>query len=193
VNPARAPRLRVLPVTPGRWPDLERLFGPRGACAGCWCQWALLSRRAYESGKGAVNKARMRRRVATGPAPGLLGYLGNEPAGWCAVGPRAGYVRLAASRVLAPVDDAPVWSIPCLFVPRAQRGRGLSLALVRGAVAWARRQGARIVEAYPLELHGREPGAFTWWGTVGTFEAAGFREVARRSPMHPVLRRVLRG
>ena len=24
------------PVTPDRWPDLERLFGPRGAYSGCW-------------------------------------------------------------------------------------------------------------------------------------------------------------
>ena len=25
------------PVTPDRWPDLERLFGPHGANSGCWC------------------------------------------------------------------------------------------------------------------------------------------------------------
>ena len=34
------------PATPQRWPDLERLFGPRGACAGCWCMWWRLPRAA---------------------------------------------------------------------------------------------------------------------------------------------------
>jgi hypothetical protein len=28
--------LTFYPVTPDRWPDLERLFGPRGAYPGCW-------------------------------------------------------------------------------------------------------------------------------------------------------------
>ncbi len=27
----------VVPLTPERWPDLEDLFGPKGACYGCWC------------------------------------------------------------------------------------------------------------------------------------------------------------
>ena len=30
------------PLAPDRFADFERLFGPRGACAGCWCMfWKL--------------------------------------------------------------------------------------------------------------------------------------------------------
>jgi GNAT superfamily N-acetyltransferase len=181
--------LRVHAATPARWPDVERLFGPRGACAGCWCMYPLLARKDYESGKGETNRRRLRRRVEAGEAPGVIGYSGGEPVGWCAVGPRAGYERLKGSRVLAPVDDAQVWSIPCLFVARSHRGRGLSRQLIDGAVKHARRNGASTIEAYPVELHGRAPSAFAWWGTVRTFEAAGFRVVARRSAVQPVMRK----
>ena len=182
------PAVRIRAATPALWPDVEKLFGPRGACAGCWCMYPLLPRAEYERGKGATNRRRLRERVASGTAPGVIAYVGGEPVGWCAVGPRAGYERLKGSRVLAPIDDAPVWSIPCLFVARSHRGRGLSRRLIEGAVQHARRRGARIVEAYPVELHGRAPSAFAWWGTVRTFAAAGFRVVARRSAVHPVMR-----
>ena len=33
---ASSPNLEFYPLTPDRWPDLEALFGPRGAVGGCW-------------------------------------------------------------------------------------------------------------------------------------------------------------
>jgi hypothetical protein len=29
--------LRIRALTPDLWPALEDLFGPHGACSGCWC------------------------------------------------------------------------------------------------------------------------------------------------------------
>src|SRR5262245_44310740 len=43
------------PATPGRWRDVEKLFGPRGACAGCWCMWPRLTRAEFRAGVGAKN------------------------------------------------------------------------------------------------------------------------------------------
>jgi GNAT superfamily N-acetyltransferase len=185
---AALPRIRLVPATLARWTDLVGLFGPRGACAGCWCMYWRRERRRWEEGKGAGNRAALRRVVEQGPPPGMIAYAGRTPIGWCAVAPRADYPGLARSRVLAPVDDAPVWSISCLFVARPFRGRGLTPALVAAAAKLARRHGARAVEGYPVEPPGRQPDAFVWTGLASAFRRAGFVEVARRSPTRPIMR-----
>lgn len=179
-------------LTPDRWDDLERLFGERGACGGCWCMFWRRPRRVFEGQKGAGNRRAFRRLVACGPPPGILAYVGGDPAGWCALAPREVYATLARSRVLAPVDDLPVWSVTCFFVARPHRRGGLSVSLLRAAVDHARRQGARIVEGYPVEPRkGAMPDAFAWTGLASAFRAAGFRETIRRSATRPIMRRRL--
>ena len=147
------------------------------------------SAKEYAAGKDAGNRAALRRIVRRGDEPGVLAYADGEPVGWCAVAPRAVYRRLEGSRVLAPVDERPVWSISCLFVARPWRRKGVSVALIEAAVAHARSRGARIVEAYPVDPVERQADAFVWTGIASAFERAGFREVARRSPTRPILRR----
>jgi GNAT superfamily N-acetyltransferase len=128
--------------------------------------------------------------VRDGPAPGVLAYAEEEPVGWCAVAPRQVYVRLQKSRVLAPVDDRPVWSISCLFVARPYRRQGVSVRLIRAATEFARGQGAEVVEAYPVVPYtDAMPAAFAWTGTVSAYERAGFREAARHSDARPIMRR----
>ncbi len=191
-EPGASAGIDIQPLTPARWPDLEALFGPRGACAGCWCMYWVLPAAAFRAQAGAGTHAALAGRVARGEVPGLLGYVDGEPAAWCAVEPRAQYERLDRSRVLAPVDDAPVWAVPCFFVGRRASRRGLSLALLRGAVAHAGAQGAQIVEGYPVEPRGEStPPVFAWTGFVSTFRQAGFVEVARRSPRRPIMRYTL--
>jgi GNAT superfamily N-acetyltransferase len=184
----RAGALEVLPVTAARWADLERLFGSKGACAGCWCMYWRLRHKDYERGKGAANKRALKRLVAE-RVPGLIGYVDGEPAGWCCIAPREELVRLETSRILQPVDEQPVWSVVCFFIARAYRGSGLSVELLRAAVEYARKQGAGIVEGYPVDASGRKvPAAFAWTGTQRAFLAAGFEECARRSPTRPIMR-----
>lgn len=181
--------LKLRAATPSRWADVERLFGPRGACAGCWCMVWRLSRKDWVAGKGAKNRRALRKIVTSGSKPGVLAYHGKEPIAWCAVAPRGEYVSLARSRVLAPVDDRPVWSISCLFVSRPYRRRGVSVRLLRAAVELAAKQGARIVEGYPtLPFATESPDAFLWTGTASAFLEAGFEEVARRSVTRPIMR-----
>ena len=179
------------PLTPERWPDLERLFGERGACGGCWCMHWRLHAADYEAGKGETHHRAFRHRVDAGPAPpGVLAYLHEEPAGWCAIAPRTEFVRLERSRILAPVDDAPVWAITCFFVHRPHRGKGLSSPLIHAAVDLAAAHGATTVEAYPVDPNdGRIPPVFAYTGLATAFRTAGFDEVARRSPNRPIMRR----
>jgi GNAT superfamily N-acetyltransferase len=183
----------ILPLTPDRWRDFAALFGPRGACAGCWCTWARLTHAEFRLATPERRRAHFRRVVGAGDPPGLLAYDGERAVGWVALAPRATYRRYATSRVLAPVDDTPVWSVPCFFIAPTHRRRGLSVALLQAACAFAASRGARVVEGYPVDTHGkRQAAAFVWTGLPSVFEAAGFREVARRSEARPIMRRVLR-
>lgn len=143
-----------------------------------------------EAGKGNRNRAALQRLVQHGPPPGVIALRGEQPLGWCAVAPRSAYRYLGVSRVLRPVDDAPVWSITCLFIDRRFRRQGCSVQLLRAAVEFARLQGARIVEGYPVEVKRgqRTADAFVWTGLAKSFLAAGFSEVARRSPTRPIMR-----
>jgi len=183
--------LEIEPATADRWADVVALFGRRGACGGCWCMYWRRSAAEYDQGKGQGNRDALRRLVAGGATPGLLAYAGGAPVGWCAVGPREAYPRLERARVLKRIDDRPVWSVVCLFVAKDCRRRGVSVALLEAAAAFAASRGARMLEGYPVEPRGAMPDAFAWTGTAAAFRAAGFREAARGSPTRPIMRRAL--
>lgn len=184
-----APAWTFHPATEDRWPDLERLFGPRGACAGCWCMWWRISRKEYEAGRGQGNRLALQALVREGREPGLIAYQGAEPAGWCSVAPRPEYAALERSRVCRRLDAEPVWSLPCFFVARAFRGQGLMTALARAACAHAAARGARIVEAYPTVPEGRQlQDVSSFLGVPSALAAAGFRECARPSRARAIYR-----
>jgi GNAT superfamily N-acetyltransferase len=147
------------------------------------------TQREFEAQKGEGNRQSLQAIIAGETPPGVIAYAGDEPIGWCSVGPRPEFSRLARSRVLTPVDDEPVWSIVCLFVTRPWRRRGVSVALLRGAAEFALASGGRIVEGYPTEPRkDRMPDAFAWTGIASAYLAAGFSEVARRSETRPIMR-----
>jgi GNAT superfamily N-acetyltransferase len=189
----RVPTLDVRPLTPELWPDFERLFGERGACAGCWCMWWRLTRSEFDKRKGEKNRRSMKKLVESGEVPGLLAYSGDDPVAWCSVAPREDFKSLARSRILAPVDDSPVWSVVCFFVRKDFRNRGVTRALLSAAVEYVRGRGGTIVEGYPVEpRNGVTAPVFVFTGIASAFRRAGFREVARRSPTRPVMRRRIR-
>jgi hypothetical protein len=118
-----------------------------------------------------------------------MAYADSKPVGWCAVAPRPVHERLANSRILAPVDEQPVWSVTCFFVARPYRRCGLTVPLLKAAVSHAANCGARLVEGYPVEpKKDSMPDVFAWTGIASAFRRAGFREVARRAPSRPVMR-----
>ena len=192
---ARAARSVIChPATPSRWRDVERLFGERGACAGCWCMWPRLPSAEFARGRGAGNRRALKRLVTGNHRPGIIAYRAGTPVGWCAVAPRDHYRRLERSRVMARVDDRPVWSVVCFFVAPEARASGVSTALLRAAIIHAARCGATLVEGYPHDAAGRRMAdTFAWFGLAAAFGAVGFEEVARRSKTRPIMRRVVRG
>jgi GNAT superfamily N-acetyltransferase len=155
--------------------------------------WFRLRRSEYEQKKGARNKRALKKLVLSGEPPGLIAYFKGEPIAWCALAPREQYSVLGRSRVLAPVDDCPVWSIVCLFIAKPYRRRGVSAGMLEGAARYARKRGARILEGYPIEpKQKRMPDVFAMTGLASAFSKAGFSEVARRSRTRPIMRRMLR-
>jgi len=186
-------RWEFQPLTAGRWADLEELFGGRGACGGCWCMFWRLTRSQFNAGKGEKNRKALRKLVVKGPPPGILAYSKGKPVGWCAVAKREEYSTLGRSRILKPVDDAGVWSIPCFFIARPFRRLGLSVALLNAAADYVSRHGGNILEGYPNDLSPgkRLPDPFVYSGLFPAFLRAGFTEVARRSKTRPIMRREL--
>ncbi len=192
------PALAIRPLTPARWPDLEAVFLAKGCSVarGCWCMYYRETGAFVLAGGKAPALARKRKLhdlVTDGPPPGLLAYLGKKPVGWVTLGPRPAFRRLEKSRAMKAVDDEPVWSLVCFVVPSEFRGQGVASALLEGAIDYAARQGATILEAYPREPEGRAPDDSMWFGTRSMFDKAGFEEVARHSPGRPVMRISLRG
>jgi len=146
-------------------------------------------RSEYVREKGAGNRAAFRTIVAAGEAPGILAYEGRRAVAWCAVAPRTAYPVLANSRILAPIDERPVWSITCFYVHRDYRRAGVTVPLLRAAVEHAKKRGGRVVEGYPIDPGASPfPSAFAWTGLASAFRKAGFEEVARRSATRPIMR-----
>lgn len=182
----------------GTWPALERLFGPNGAVAGCWCTWFFQTGKEL-AGKGSDgNREILRERMCSGAPVGLLAMDGDDARGWVAVAPRSGYPRLARSPVTKPLDDlAGVWSVTCFFVHRTARRSGLAKFLLDGAVEHARRRGATAIEGYPvdteLERSSKIGAGELYHGTVRLFVDAGFtvergagqRRALVRLTLHP--------
>ena len=192
-NFPRPPEIRIAPLTPARWADLEIVFGDgRGACGHCWCMYWRMPRRDFEIGAGT--RRLFRARVEAGPPPGLLAYRGGAPVGWVQVGPRAdvpgwnGARRLTAPTAEAPADDPRVWGISCFVTKAGYRRQGIATALLAGAVDWTRQNGARVLDACPVDASASRPPISLYHGLASTFRRAGFREVARRRPDRPLMR-----
>jgi len=195
-QPPRRPaiKLKIEPLTRATWPDLVDLFSRPGLAVarGCYCMYYRRSGR-HDRPPGVTysesNKRALKALVDHGVVPGLLGYEGGRAIGWVSLGPREDYAKLARSPVMKPVDDEPVWSIICFVVDPSVRRKGVAEAMLRGALAWARKRGVALVEAYPCDKPKRAADDSMWFGAKRMFDRAGFSEVARRKPTRPIVRK----
>ncbi|MFY0615493.1 MAG: GNAT family N-acetyltransferase [Hyphomicrobiaceae bacterium] len=174
------------PLTPKLMADLGVVLkGSWGAT--CWCMFPRLTDKQMKElpGDGAIKE---RRRAAMtklarrrSHAPGLVAFDGDEPVGWAALGPRPEFIRVDTSKATPPVDDAPVWIIPCITVRKAARGQGIAVALIQAATAYAFEKGAAAVEAYPRADEIRTGADNIYFGTEPLFRRAGFEVI--RGPL----------
>ena len=192
------PAIDVRPLTPKRFPDLASLFEEGGDPKWCWCTYFRTRGRDWSNSTAAGNRDELKALTKRDLAPGLVAYRDDRAVGWVSLAPREDYERLAKSKILAPVDDVPVWSIVCFVVSRRARGQGVAANLLDAAMEYARSHGATTLEAYPVEVAKgqRIPAANAFHGTLTMFERAGFTVVERRqwnatTPVRPIVRRSL--
>lgn len=177
--------LAVSPLTPERFGDIEEVFGAAGAAHRCFCMhWrrpdgGFLDHRS--------TRDRFAERVAEGRPPGLIGYLAEVPVGWVQVGPREEFPTIERSRLFKPIDDLESWSINCFVTRVGHRRRGIATALLSAAMAFARDEGATLIEGYPVD--GDRASAVDYFvGTLAMFQEEGFVEILRRDPTRPIVR-----
>jgi GNAT superfamily N-acetyltransferase len=158
--------------------DVRTMLGPKRADASvCWCLSYRIPSKENVALKGPARGERVAALMEQGPI-GVLAYDGDEVVGWAAVARRAD-TTFARNRKIPHVDDVDVWSIWCIRVRPGYRGRGISHALVAGAVEFARGQGAQAIEAYPVDNRDRKVDlTMAYVGTRAVFERAGFRKAA---------------
>lgn len=192
----------TVPASRASWDDLRAIFGTRGEGSVCQCQrYKLQPGESFRAVPREVRADRLRHqancdRGEAASTSGLVGYLGGEPVGWCAVEPRTAYPGLLRvyrvpwlGRDEDKADDR-VWAVTCFFTRAGYRRRGVSRALARAAVDFARERGAKALEGYPMVV---APGQEIAWGElhVGSrsiFAAAGFAEIGRPTPRRAVMR-----
>lgn len=191
-------RLTVRPITSDDWPIIEKLFGANGACGGCWCMVWRLPRggKLWEEQKGVKNKRSFKKLVTSGHATGCLAFDEDQPVGWCSVGPRADFARLAGIKALQTEWTERTWSITCFYIPTKRRHQGVASALLKGAVKLARDSGATAVEGYPVRpsksFGGEIPAAFAWTGVAELFVKQKFQNITPRGNSRDIFKKTLR-
>jgi len=184
--------IAIRPATLARFPDVAIMVGPKNPDSSvCWCLSHRLDAKTNRSlvgrARGDYVKQLCRRRVA----PGVLAYEDHDVVGWAAVAPRS-ELPFARSTKIPHIDDQPVWSVWCIRVRPGHRGKGISHALLEGAVAYARSKGAPVVEGYPVDNHGKKVDlTMAFVGTRKLFEDAGFVKAADTSSVSGGFPRVL--
>jgi GNAT superfamily N-acetyltransferase len=175
--------IEIRPLTPELFPALELMFGEGGDPSWCWCMFFRTQGSDGGRQDRAANRQRLEALTNDGVlTPGLVAVDGEQVVGWVSLGPRDDFLRLERSRVMATVDDTPVWSAVCFVVSRSARGKGMMGILLEGAIAFARDSGATMLEAYPLDPGaGRLSSGDAYSGVPSVFERAGFRTVATRT------------
>jgi GNAT superfamily N-acetyltransferase len=194
-QPDAPAELDIQPLTTARFADLAELFNEGGDPKWCWCQYFRKQGLDWTNSTTSKNRSSLEALAARPDlAPGLIGYRDGRVVGWVSLAPREDYGRLENAKVLARVDDRPVWSIVCFVVSRKARGQGVAAALLQGAIAYARANGATMLEAYPVAVtRGRISPANAFHGVQSMYEKAGFSVVATRqwnksSPVRPIVR-----
>ena len=181
--------------SPDQQPAFEQLFA--ASDCGCYCRfWHFeapkndwLARLAFEPEKNA-EESRTEFSQST-VLEGFVAYQGEIAVGWMKVRPRADLPKLHRQSVYKRrTDESKVgdFSVGCMLVHPAHRGKGVAKCLVETACAHLQTQGARALEAYPRHAEFRLYDEEAFMGPEALFLALGFTQVDGELP-YPVLRK----
>jgi len=153
-------------VDESNWTDLETLFESKGGPHNCWCMvWRNMSENSNRTKKTDKKKSIIK--YINNKIPiGLLCYNNNEAIGWCSIAPRESYRELSGDNTLENV-----WSLVCFFIKKEFRQKRLTEDLIKEATKFAKENGAKYLEAYPVDP---ESPSYRFMGFKPTFEKLDF-------------------
>jgi GNAT superfamily N-acetyltransferase len=161
--------------------DVCQVIGPKRPDANvCWCLSYRIPSKLNNELRGPARGELVAELCQNDPPPGVLAYDGDVPVGWAGVAPRADLNSFARANGRIPhVDDLPVWTVWCIRTRAGNRGRGISHALLEGAIEFARYHGAPVIEGYPIDNRGAKVDqTMAYVGTRALFKRAGFKKVS---------------
>lgn len=181
------PKVVIKSLSPKLWPDLEELFGEKGACGGCWCMfWRQKRGESWAKMKGSKNKQAFRSLVKAGKVHGAIAYLDREPVGWVSYELKPNFEKLMRSPSLksdSVVAASNTWSIPCFYILPKARGMGVGTELLEAATREIRSASKKfemngaLIEGYPSCASAKKaPAAFVWTGVESMFAKQGFKK-----------------
>ena len=77
-----------------------------------------------------------------------------------------------------------VWSIVCFYIKKEFRDKGLIDLLIKNAKKYAKKNGAKYLEAYPVDA---DSPSYRFMGFVKTFEKARFNFVKKAGTRRHVM------
>jgi hypothetical protein len=182
-------RLSIEPLTLASWKKFETLFGrEQGGNGGCWCMWWRLNRKEWQGLSKDRRRRTFKKIVAEKLPTGVILQDQGEPVGWCAVAPHALLPTFYRSRISYPIDSRPAWCISCFFVRAGHRRKGHMHNLVKGAIWFAKKNGAVALDAFPQEMEKRASYVDTFVGVSSVFEKCGFKKIASRGQFRSAMR-----
>jgi len=175
-------KLTFKPVTKATKDDFVALFESKGAPSYCWCM-AWRADRDEAKLPGPKRKPMMMKRIDARVPVGLLGYLEGEPVAWVAIAPKETFRDGLGGP--EPAEGDKIWSLVCMFTRREHRGEGIGHQLIAAAVKQAKKRGATIVEAYPVDP---DSPSYRFMGFVSAFRKAGFKPAGDAGTRRHVMR-----
>lgn len=173
-------KLTFKPVTAGTVGDFEALFGAKGGPNWCWCMAFRATSTELKDAKSPARKQQMLDRIHGGVPVGLVGYDRGTPVAWVSVAPKQTF-----QKGLGGAEDSDkIWSLTCMFIARSHRKRGLSGQLIEAAARHAKKHGASLLEAYPVDP---DSPSYRHMGFVPAFKRAGFEAQGREGTRRHVM------
>lgn len=176
---AEALKTEIKAVNAETWPDFERLFKGKGGPSYCWCMAWRMTKDELKQNTSTNRKKFIRQRVRDETPVGLLAFHRGKPIAWCSIAPRESHERLGGNEELEKV-----WSLTCFYIMKEFRDRGLVDTLISEAGKYAKKNGAKYLEAYPVRP---DSPSYRFMGFVDTFKKAGFTFVKKAGTRRHVM------
>jgi GNAT superfamily N-acetyltransferase len=190
-------------LTPARRDDYLRFFdherGPAFAdnpgWAKCYCHFYHVPKALrWDALDAAANRTAMTARIEASEMDGFLAYAGDEVVGWVNAQPYAKLPHCAARMGIPPpplpVPPHEAAAIVCFVIAPAWRKRGVSRALLAGALASFAARGIRVVDAFPFKAGAAATASAHYHGPPSLFAAAGFETLSEHADLTVVRKRL---